>query len=53
MPKTTTTTVQQDADGYYSVRIPKALGDALGLAGAQVEWEVDSGKSLTVTKADD
>lgn len=53
MPQTTTTTVQQDKNGYYNVRIPKALGDALDLAGARVEWEVDSGKALTVTKADD
>jgi hypothetical protein len=53
MPKTTTTTVQQDSDGYYSVRIPKALGDALGLAGVRVEWEINSGTSLTVRKRDD
>jgi len=53
MPKTTTTTVQQDKDGYYSVRIPKALGDALGLGGRRVEWEINSGSSLIVRLADD
>lgn len=53
MPKTTTTTVQQDKDGYYNVRVPKALGDALSLAGAKVEWEINSGTSLVVRKVDE
>lgn len=53
MPKTNTTTVTQDDEGYYRVRIPKALGDALGLAGEQVTWEVESQNSLKLTKDDD
>jgi len=53
MPETTTTTVHQDKDGYYSVRVPKALGDALSLAGAKVEWEINSGNSLIVRRVDE
>lgn len=53
MPKTTTTTVQQDKDGYYNVRVPKALGDALNLAGKKVAWEVESGNKLSLTKVDE
>lgn len=52
MPKTTKTTVTQDGEGYYRVRIPKALADALGLAGEKVEWEVESQSSLKMTKHD-
>ena len=50
MPETKTTTVTQDSDGYYRVRIPKALGDAMGLAGTKVEWTIDSGSALRMTK---
>lgn len=50
MPETTTTTVTQDQDGYYRVRVPKALGDALGLADAKVEWTVESQNALKMTK---
>lgn len=52
VPETTKTTVTQDDDGYYRVRIPKALGDAIGLANEKVEWEVLSQNSLKVTKDD-
>lgn len=53
MPKTTTTTVSQNDNGQYQVTIPKALGDALALSGARVEWSVESGGSLKLRKADD
>ncbi len=53
MPKTTITTVQQGGDRYYSVRVRRALGDALSLAGEEVEWEINSGDSLIVRKTDD
>ncbi|ACM59016.1 hypothetical protein Hlac_3564 (plasmid) [Halorubrum lacusprofundi ATCC 49239] len=53
MPETTKTTVVQDSDGYYRIRIPKSLGDAMSLAGEKVEWSVDSGKSLKITRVDD
>jgi hypothetical protein len=53
MPETTKTTVTQDSDGYYRVRIPKALGDALGLAGAKVEWNIKSSSKLQLEKTDD
>jgi len=52
MPKTDTTTVIQDQDGYYRVRVPKSLADAMDLAGAKVEWEVESSGALTMRKHD-
>lgn len=52
MPTTNKTTVTQDKDGYYRVRIPKSLGDAMGLADEKVEWEVVSQNSLKLTKDD-
>jgi hypothetical protein len=53
MPETTKTTVTQDKDGYYRTRIPKALGDALDLGGAEVEWNVESANKLSLEKTDD
>jgi hypothetical protein len=53
MPKTNTTTVTQDDDGYYRVRVPKALGDAMDLADEQVEWNIESGNKLSMSKTDD
>jgi hypothetical protein len=53
MPETTKTTVTQDKDGYYRVRVPKALGDALDLADSKVEWSIESGKKLSIKKTDD
>lgn len=52
MPETTKTTVTQDKDGYYRVRIPKALGDAFDLAGAKVEWSPESQTALRMEKHD-
>lgn len=52
MPETTKTTVTQDKDGYYRVRIPKALGDAFDLAGAKVEWSPESQTALRMEKDD-
>jgi len=52
MPETTTTTVTQDRDGYYRVRVPKSLGDAMNLAGAKVEWKVDSSGALKMSKVE-
>lgn len=48
MPKTTTTTVTQNENGQYQVTVPKGLGDAMQLAGAKVEWAVDSQNALNV-----
>lgn len=53
MPETSKTTVTQDADGYYRVRIPKQLGDAMSLGGAKVQWKIESGKKLSMEKVDD
>ena len=53
MPETTTTTVHQNENGQYQVTIPRALGDSLNLAGNQVTWKVESGKSLSFTKANE
>lgn len=53
MPKTTTTTVSQNANGQYQVTIPKALADALQLDGEAVEWSIESGRTLALTKSDD
>lgn len=52
MPETTTTTVTQDKDGYYRVRVPKSLGDAMDLAGQKVKWEVESSSSLKISKTE-
>lgn len=46
----TTTTVHQDSNGYYTVRVPKSLGDAFDLAGQEVTWSTISGQALRVTK---
>lgn len=55
MPETNKTTVTQDSDGYYRVRVPKALGDAMGFDGGdtKVEWSIESGKKLSMEKVDD
>jgi len=52
MPETTKTTVTQDKDGYYRVRIPKALGDAFELAGSKVVWSPESQTALRMEKDD-
>lgn len=53
MPRTTTTTVTQDEEGYYRVRVPKALGDAMSLGGEQVEWSITAGNKLEVKRVDE
>lgn len=53
MPETTKTTVSQNTQGQYQVTIPKAMGDALELAGEKVEWGIESGEKLSLKKADD
>ncbi|MFT4921035.1 MAG: hypothetical protein ACI8XM_000228 [Haloarculaceae archaeon] len=53
MPKTNRTTVSQNEKGQYQVTIPKALGDALDLAGEKVEWNIESSEKLSVEKVDD
>jgi len=53
MPKTTKTTVNQNSEGQYQVTIPKAIGDAMGLADEKVEWTQKSGKALRMEVADD
>lgn len=42
--------MHQDSNGYYTVRVPKALGDSMDLAGEEVTWAVASGNSLRVSK---
>jgi len=53
MPKTTKTTVNQNDEGQYQVTVPKALGDALDLAGQKVEWKIDSGSALRMEVSDE
>lgn len=53
MPETSKTTVTQDKDGYYRVRVPKQLGDAMDLSGAKVTWKVESGKKLSMERVDE
>ncbi|WP_228841058.1 hypothetical protein [Halorubrum sp. AJ67] len=53
MPETKKTTVVQDSDGYYRLRVPKALGDAMDLSDKKVEWSVESSKKLSITKIDE
>jgi len=52
MPETTKTTVIQDKEGYYRVRIPKALGDGFELAGEKVVWKPISQDALRMEKHD-
>lgn len=53
MPETTRTTVSQNKNGQYQVTIPKALADAIGLAGEKVEWEIESSRKLSLERVDD
>lgn len=53
MPKTTTTTVTQNENGQYQVTVPKALADAVELAGEKVEWNVESSTKLSMEKVDE
>jgi sugar lactone lactonase YvrE len=43
MPRKSTTTVSQNKNGQYQVTIPRGLADGMNLAGAEVEWAVESG----------
>lgn len=53
MPKKTTTRVSQNSNGQYQVTVPKAMGDALSLAGEEVEWGIESSTKLSLEKADE
>jgi len=53
MPKKTTTTVSQNSNGQYQVTIPKAMGDALDLAGEEVDWGIESSSKLSLQKVDE
>lgn len=58
MPTTTVSeTTFEDSDGnvrtQFRTTVPKGLAEALGLGGATIEWNVDSGNTLSVTKIDD
>jgi len=53
MPKRTTTTVSQNDNGQYQVTIPKAMGDALDLAGEEVEWGIESSSKLSLNRIDE
>jgi antitoxin component of MazEF toxin-antitoxin module len=47
-----TSKVQKKANGQYVVTIPKALAEALDLAGATVAWQTVSGTKLSMDKQD-
>ena len=53
MPKTTKTTVTQNANGQYTTTIPKAIADALDLDDKQIEWKIASGSKLEIKIEDD
>lgn len=53
MPKRTTTRVSQNENGQYQVTIPKPMGDALDLAGEEVEWDIVSSTKLALDKDTD
>lgn len=53
MPKRTTTRVSQNQNGQYQVTIPKAMADALDLAGKEVVWGIESSTKLSMEKADE
>lgn len=53
MPKTTTTTVNQNEAGQYTVTVPRAFGDALELDGRKVVWEIISANKLAFEPSDD
>lgn len=53
MPKTTTTTVSQNSNGQYQVTIPKAMADALELAGEEVTWGIESSSKLSLERTDE
>lgn len=40
--------IQQKSNGQYVVTIDKKLADAMNLAGAEAEWEVESKNALTL-----
>lgn len=47
----TTTTVQEDKNGYFSTRLPKQLADSMDLEGGdKLEWKIMTGDTLSVTK---
>jgi len=52
MPKKTTTRVSQNSNGQYQVTIPKAMGDALDLAGKEVEWGIESSTKLSLERVE-
>jgi len=51
--KTTYSTEDDTEQTQYRTTVPKALAEAFDLAGATIEWEVESGNKLTVTKIDE
>lgn len=61
MPRTTvseTTWTEDTDDGevkrtQYKTTVPKALAEALELGGEEVEWSIESGNTLSVTKVED
>lgn len=53
MPNQTTTTVSQNSNGQYQVTIPKAMGDALDLAGENVAWGIESSSKLSFETVDE
>lgn len=55
MPTTTVTksewTDENDNEReQYTTTIPKGIAEALGLEGWKIEWDVESGNTLKVTK---
>jgi hypothetical protein len=50
--KTTYTRENGDEVTQYRTTVPKALAEAFDLGGVAVEWEVESGNKLSITKLD-
>jgi len=56
----TTTTISEhvytrpdgEEQSQYRTTVPKDLAESFGLAGETVEWNVESGNKLSITKVD-
>lgn len=62
MPRTTvseTSWEEENDDGeiiertQYKVTVPKAFAEAMDLGGATVEWDIESGSTLSFSKVED
>lgn len=53
MPKRSTITVSQNANGQYQETIPKPIRDGLALTGEAIEWDIISSTKLAPEKVDE